>query len=162
MYLGLISDTHGETTLTRRAAEVFRRFDVGCVLHCGDIGNGEVVRALRGLPVHYVFGNCDGGGSQADLRMVIEENHQHVHGMFGRIEREGKRIFFLHGHQAERFAAEVESQEWDMICYGHTHVRQVHIDHGTLLVNPGALYRVARASIIIVELPGMNITPVLL
>lgn len=162
MILGVLSDTHGEVEMTRLAADVFRRFEVGCVIHCGDIGSMEVVAALHGLPVHYVFGNCDGATARSVLEPAIEVSHQHCHGMFGELELEGKRIFFLHGHQDDRFATEIESGHWDLICYGHTHSRSLHIEHGTLLLNPGALYRVSRPSVVIVDLPAMDVTPVVL
>ena len=160
MKLGVLSDTHGEIERTRTAAAVFREFDVEYVIHCGDIGGEGVVLALRGLPVHYVFGNSD--AATESLREAIERNGQHCHGSFGHLKPAGKKIFFLHGHQNDRFTTEIESGRWDLICYGHTHTRAFHTEHGTLLLNPGALHRVSRPSVVIVSLPELEITPVLL
>lgn len=155
VYLGVMSDTHGRSALAYEAAELFRSRGVSCVLHCGDIGMG-IAWALSGLPVRYVFGNND--YDRVGLREEIESVHQHCCGEFGRLTLAGKRIFFLHGHQIKRFQEELDSGNWDLICFGHSHVRTLQIKRNTLLLNPGALHRVARPSVAIVELPTLNVT----
>ena len=160
MKIGVLSDTHGELACARLAADVFRAAEVGCVLHCGDIGADAVVDALAGLPVHYVFGNCD--FDHEGLRCRIESRQQHCHGMFGSVAIEGINIFFLHGHQAERFETEIVSGRWQLICSGHTHQSNLHFRQGTLLLNPGALHRVARPSVALVDLPTLEAEIVIL
>ncbi|MEM1305606.1 MAG: metallophosphoesterase family protein, partial [Planctomycetota bacterium] len=84
MKIGVVSDTHGHVELTRPAVRMLREFGVELVLHCGDIGSGDVVRQFAGLPTHFVFGNCD--YDRAQLRDAIEAEGQTCHEEFGEIE----------------------------------------------------------------------------
>jgi len=152
--LGIISDTHGLVNETVRAVRLFREHDVQTIIHCGDIGGSEVVRVFQGIDTHFVLGNMD--GESETLRCAAEETGNHFHGWFGSIERSGKRIAFSHGHlpQCEQ---EIESGNWDLFCFGHTHVASLQVHGSTLLLNPGAFKRVFRPTIAIVLLPEMTV-----
>ena len=152
--LGIISDTHGRLNETVCAIQLFREHDVQTVIHCGDIGSSAIVRAFEGLETHFVFGNTD--GEDETLKCAAEETGNHLHGWFGSIERLGKRIAFIHGHQPQ-FEQELESGNWDLLCFGHTHVASLQIHGLTLLLNPGAFTRVFRPTIAIVTLPDMTV-----
>ena len=153
--LGIISDTHGLLNETMRAVQLFRNHCVQAVIHCGDIGGVEVVKAFQGLETHFVLGNMD-SNSKA-LRTVAEETGNRIHGWFGSIELSDKRIAFLHGHQTEKFEQELESGNWDVICFGHTHVASLAMHGSTMLLNPGAFKRVFRPSVAIITLPDLNV-----
>jgi len=153
--LGVISDTHGLLNETVLAVQCFREHDVQAVIHCGDIGSTAVVRAFRGLETHFVFGNMD--GENKTLRSAAEETGNHFHGWFGSIERSGKRIGFLHGHQSLQFEQELEGGNWDLLCYGHTHIASLQMHGSMLLLNPGAFLRVFRPTIAIVTLPDLTV-----
>jgi len=157
--LGVISDTHGLLNETVRAVQLFREHDVQTVVHCGDIGSSAVVRAFQGIETHFVLGNMDGGsmdGERETLQLAAEETGNHFHGWFGSIELSGKRIAFSHGHLPQ-FEEELESGNWDLLCFGHTHVASLQIHGSTLLLNPGAFTRVFRPTIAIVTLPDMTV-----
>jgi putative phosphoesterase len=153
--LGVISDTHGCVDETILAVQLFREQDVQAVVHCGDIGSSAVVRALQGLETHFVLGNVDGGGET--LRLAIEETGNHFHGLFGSIELAKKRIAFLHGHQTDKFDRESASGNWDLICYGHTHIAALQMHGATMLLNPGAFKKVFRPTVAIVTLPDLTV-----
>ena len=152
--LGVISDTHGRSNETIRAVQLFREHDVETVIHCGDIGSSDVVKAFQGIETHFVLGNMDGTGET--LRLAIEETGNHFHGWFGAIEQSDKRIAFAHGHLPQ-FEQELKSGHWDLFCVGHTHVASLQMYGSTLLLNPGAFTRVFRPTIAIVTLPDMNV-----
>ena len=66
--IGLLSDSHGRASTTRRAVQVLLERQVHRIVHLGDIGTVEVIDALvENLdeagrvkpPVHVVFGNTD-------------------------------------------------------------------------------------------------------
>ena len=153
--LGVISDTHGLLNETVLAVQLFREHDVPTVVHCGDIGGIAVVLAFQGIETHFVLGNMDGEGDA--LRLAIEETGNRLHGSFGSIERSGKRIAFLHGHQSQKFEQEIESGNWDLLCFGHTHVASLQMHGSTLLLNPGAFERVFRPTVAIVTLADLSI-----
>jgi putative phosphoesterase len=153
--LGIISDTHGLLNETVLAVQLFRERGVPTVIHCGDIGSSAVAKAFQGLETHFVLGNVDGDGET--LRLAIEETGNHFHGWFGSLELSGKRIAFLHGHQSKKFEQELESGNWDLFCYGHTHIAALQMRGSTMLLNPGAFDRVFRPTIAIVTLPDLTV-----
>lgn len=161
MYLGVISDTHGILALTEKAIQKFTERNVTHIIHCGDIGNPGVVELFRGIPVDFVWGNCD--FARRALAQKIEEIGGTLHEGFGSIELEGKKIAFLHGDQEERLEQEIRSQEWDLICSGHTHCSSFEQRGRTKVLNPGAIQRhYETPSAAVVELPKIDVTPILL
>jgi putative phosphoesterase len=153
--LGVISDTHGELAVTIEAVRLFRERGVSAIIHCGDIGSEGVIEAFRGIETHFVYGNTD--GEAEFLRDTARRTGNKLHGWFGSLELDGKQIFFLHGHQNARFEDETESGKWDLICYGHTHIQSLQMFRETMLLNPGAIKRVATPTVAIVSLPEMNV-----
>ena len=158
MIIGVLSDTHGDVKLTEAALEVFREHGVSQILHCGDIGTPEVVRLFGGIPAAFVFGNCD--PKTETLRKAIHAIGQTCCDWFGELECDGKRIFFLHGHQWERFETEIHSGRWDLVCFGHTHHAELRSLGNTLILNPGAIYRTPSPSVALVDLESMNVMTV--
>ena len=153
--LGIISDTHGRLNETVLAVRIFREHNVRTIIHCGDIGSLAIVRIFQKIPTHFVLGNMD--GNDETFQSVIEETGNNFHGRFGTIEQAGKRIAFLHGDDTETFDKELASGNWDLLCYGHTHVAELHQQGSTLLLNPGAFTRVSRPTIAIVTLPELTV-----
>jgi putative phosphoesterase len=154
--LGIISDTHGQAPLTRPALRLFESLDVETVLHCGDIGTTEVVELFGLWPTHFVFGNCD--DNQAALTAAIEAAGKTCHGQFGDLLLDGVRIALLHSHDRRRFRHAVDSGEYQLVCYGHTHVAAIDQHGDTTVLNPGAIYRANPHSIAIVDLPAVKAT----
>ena len=153
--LGVISDTHGLLNETVRAVQLFREHNVQTVIHCGDIGGSAVVRAFQGIDTHFVLGNTD--GDSETFRAATKETGNHLHGWFVSIERSGKRIAFMHGHQSQKFDQELESGNWDLLCFGHTHVASLQMHGSTLLLNPGAFQRVFRPTVAVVTLANLTV-----
>jgi len=156
MRLGIISDTHGHVEHTRPAVRMFESLDVDVVLHCGDIGSIAVVEMFAAWPTHFVFGNCDSDAKS--FGAAIEKLGQMCHGLFGDLELEGVRIALLHSHEERRFRQTVNSGDYGLVCYGHTHVAAIDRRAGTLVLNPGAIYRANPHSVAVVELPSLEAT----
>ena len=153
--ISIISDTHGLVDETALAVQLFRKHDVQSAIHCGDIGSSAVMRAFQGLETHFVLGNMDDDCDS--FRSVAEETGNHFHGWFGSVEQSGKRIAFMHGHQSDKFEQELASGNWDLLCYGHTHVAALQMRGSTMLLNPGAFKRVFRPTVAIVTLPDLTV-----
>lgn len=153
MRLGIVSDSHGHVELTRPAVRMLESLDVQRVLHCGDIGSVAVVEMFAPWPTDFVFGNCD--HDHVALLAAIEAAGQTCHGAFGALEIEGRRIALLHSDDRRRFQEAVHNGEWDLICYGHSHVAAIEQHGPTLVVNPGALYRANPHSLAVIELPEL-------
>jgi putative phosphoesterase len=135
---------------------MFESLEVDAVLHCGDIGSMAVVELLAAWPTHFVFGNCD--TDTADFAAAIQQAGQTCHGLFGDLTFEGVRIALLHSHEGRRFRQAIESGEYRLVCYGHTHVAAIERRGETMVLNPGAIYRANPHSVAIVNLPVVEAT----
>jgi hypothetical protein len=154
--VGIISDTHGHVDQTRPAVRMLESLDVEAVLHCGDVGSADVVEMFSAWPTHFVFGNCD--WNPQELQAAIERAGQTCHGQFGDLEIDGVRIALIHSHDRRRFRECIDSGQWPVVCYGHTHVAAVERRGEVLLVNPGAVYRAHPHSVAVLELPACDAT----
>ncbi|MBI3468270.1 MAG: metallophosphoesterase family protein [Planctomycetes bacterium] len=156
MLLGVVSDTHGRVETARAAARMLESLEVACVIHCGDVGSAEIVPLFSAWPAHFVFGNVD--DDVRALRAAIAAAGQTCHERFGTLELDGRRIAFLHSDDRRKFDETVASGQWDLVCYGHTHVAEQHRAGPTLVLNPGALHRARPHSFAVVDLKDMQAT----
>jgi len=156
MRIGVISDTHAHIHNTRSAVRMLESLDVEAVLHCGDICSTEIPPLLAAWPTHFVYGNCD--NDLDSLRAAIETAGLTCHALFGDFELGGRRIAQLHSHDIRLFRRVTTSGEYDLVCYGHTHVAEQHRAGRTLILNPGALYRADPHTLAIVELDTLEAT----
>lgn len=157
--LGVLSDTHGDVEATTAALRQFRHWEVDQIVHCGDIDSPEIVFLMEAWPTHFVLGNMD---DPSLLEDAIRRAGQHFHGRLGHLELDGKRIAFLHGDDLRRLHRTILSGRWDLVCHGHTHQASLTSHGPTLVLNPGALYRTGLPAVAVVELPSLDITPILL
>jgi hypothetical protein len=156
MRIGVISDTHGHVGNTLAAVRMLASLDVAAVLHCGDIDTPEVPPLVAGWPAHFVFGNCD--SPRDGLRAAIVAAGHTCHERFAALELAGRRIAILHSDDSRLFREVQTSGEYDLVCYGHTHVAESHHVGRTLVLNPGALYRANPHTIAVVDLESMQPT----
>jgi putative phosphoesterase len=161
MLIGIVSDTHGQVEFTRRAVRMLEALEVERVLHCGDIGSAAIVPLFAAWPAHFVYGNVD--YDREALGAAIAQAGQTCHGELAELDFAGRRIAMLHGDDVKRLNSMIGSGEWDLVCHGHTHVARVDrrgepggSQGGTLVINPGALFRAARHTIAVVKLPELE------
>ena len=136
MYIGLISDTHGNWKSIDNAVSIAQKMDMW--LHMGDCTpDAEYLQSLVSVPVFGVAGNCDWPTGDTCYERIVEVAEH--------------KIFITHGHNyGVRYTQEyimeaAESQGADIAIYGHTHV----------VVNPGSASRPRddqRGSFMIMEL----------
>jgi uncharacterized protein len=121
--IGIISDTHG---LLRPEAER-RLAGVDHIIHGGDIGQPEIIDALREIaPVTAIRGNVDSGEwarEYADTELV---------------NLAGKSIYVIHDLKTLRIdpAAKI-----DVVVSGHSHIPKINAVGSVLYVNPGSAGR---------------------
>jgi uncharacterized protein len=156
MRLGVVSDSHGHVDHVRPAIRMLETLEVDRVVHCGDIGSMAVVEMFARWPMDFVFGNCD--CQRSEFAAAIAAAGQTCHGEFGALELEGKRVALIHSDDRRRFQQTINSGDFDLICYGHTHVAALKRIGKTLVLNPGALYRANPHSIAVVDLPSLEAT----
>ncbi len=159
MRIGVVSDTHGHVLNALAAARMLESLDVEAVLHCGDIGSPEVPPIFSKWPAHYVLGNVDHYDDEL-LAVAVGNTGASFHGRFADLKLGGRRIALLHSDDGQKFHQVTTSDEYDLVCYGHTHVAEQHREGKTLVLNPGALYRAKVHQIAIVDLAKMEATHV--
>jgi uncharacterized protein len=138
--IGIISDTHG---LLRPEAERLLAH-VDHIIHGGDIGNPDVVPALRKIaPVTAIRGNVDTGdwaAEFADTELVTLA---------------GTSIFVLHDLKTLRINP--VARGIDVVVSGHSHVPKIHTINGVVYLNPGSAGR--RRFRLPITLATIDVTP---
>ena len=116
-----ISDTHGKLNKVR---DIWPKLtDIDMILHAGDfIADTEKLQAELGVPVIGVKGNCDGGYSSSDFRVIPVECGN---------------ILLTHGHYDHTGA--VYAVHCRAVVFGHTHKAMTDESNGIRFINPGSL-----------------------
>ena len=142
--IGIVSDTHGNRENALAALDVLHERGIETVIHCGDVGNIDVVSAFAGLDAWFVLGNVD-RDFQSLSRSVSEVVGPGRLAMTHTIERGGKTFGICHGHTnaLDRF---IEADEVNYVVCGHTHKRRDERIGSLRVINPGALGGLKRQS----------------
>jgi putative phosphoesterase len=134
MLVGVISDTHDNMTMLKKAVDFFNERSVGAVLHAGDYVAPFTAREFKRLNCRLVgvFGNND--GEKFGLSRSFEEFaelHEGIH----QLELDGKTIVLTHYPEvAETLAS---GGAYDVVIYGHTHRAEIRVVGKILMINPG-------------------------
>ncbi len=132
--IGVMSDSHDNVTMIRRAVALFK--DAGCdlVLHAGDIIAPFAARELGalGCPIKAVFGNCD--GEKIGLEKALEGSGEVKEAPFVFVHS-GRKFLLVHYHfSVGKYAT---SGNYDIVIFGHTHKPELKKEEKTLVLNPG-------------------------
>ncbi len=138
MKIGIISDTHDQIDNIKKAIKKFKKEKVVLVYHLGDFCSPFTLKLYEELEcsVKAVFGNND-----SDIFKLLANKPGNL-AFFDKFyvdEFEGKKIAITHGDPYERVVALFESQKYDILLYGHSHVAEIKKNDFTLLINPGCL-----------------------
>jgi len=144
--IGLLSDSHGQASITRRGVDVLLAEGVSLILHLGDIGSFDVIDALAtdAAESRIVFGNTD--MDQASMARYAQGLGIAVDDPVGRLDWEGQRLVFMHGHNPNAMTQALADQV-DYLCHGHTHEKRDQRCGATRVINPGALCRAAQYTV---------------
>ncbi len=149
MKIGVISDTHDQGDLIRKAVELMNAEKVEMVFHCGDWVSPFILYFFQGLkaPLRGVFGNNDGDRfrhlafkNKWGLNLEYEER-------FLEAEIDNKKICVFHGDYPGLVEGLVTSSKYDAVFHGHTHQRVNKHFKDTLSLNPGSLMKETSATI---------------
>jgi len=135
MKFAVMSDIHDNIWALDEALKRVAGCDALFVL--GDMCSPFVVIALgQGFagPVHVVWGNND-GDRLLIVRQAANAGNITLHGQFAELNLGGRSIALTHyPHLGKALAA---GQQYDLVCNGHNHQREITWRGRTLLVNPG-------------------------
>jgi len=138
MRIGIISDTHDNLTQIEKAVQNLNQANVGLVLHAGDYCAPFVLAKLKALNCKLigVFGNSDGDHELLKKRFS-ETTNCTVHDRFASVNIDDYKIALLHGDEPELLFALIDSQSFNAIIHGHSHIQGIEQRGKTLLINPG-------------------------
>jgi len=136
MIIGLISDTHDNVPMIKRAVERLKEERVKLVLHAGDYISLFTAKpyAELGVPMIGVFGNnC---AETEALKRVYAEVGADLRGYFAEIKEGGLKIALTHGHIKSEMDKAM-SGDYDVVVRGHSHRSSIGEENGILVINPG-------------------------
>ncbi|MDN7023859.1 metallophosphoesterase [Methanoculleus sp. FWC-SCC1] len=161
MLVGLISDTHDNLPLTRRAVTALNDACVDLVLHAGDYVAPFVIPVLADLdaPLIGVLGNNDGDLPLLQARFAKNAGME-LRGRFACVTADDTTIGLLHGDEGELLQGLIEREAFDVIVHGHTHKARVSEGKATLVVNPGEVcgYLSGQATAALLDTDTNNVT----
>jgi uncharacterized protein len=132
--IGIISDTHDNIVMIRKAAELFKNEKVDLVIHAGDhVAPFTVIEWEKmGIEIFAVFGNNDGDHDYLRKRF---RKIGVIHNRPKDLIINGKK--FLVMHEPDNIKEISLSDKYDIIIYGHTHRKKIYREGKTLVINPG-------------------------
>lgn len=142
--IGIISDTHGNRDNAQRALSILSERGIHALVHCGDIGDHELVKLFSQFDVWLVAGNVD-NDFQALARASEESLGPGRLAMTQRFEHGGKKFAVCHGH-TNALPRLIDAGNIDYLLCGHTHHRRDDRENGMRIINPGALGGIRRES----------------
>jgi putative phosphoesterase len=147
--IGIISDTHEDVRMIRKAVRVFKERAPAFVVHCGDIISPPVLEHFAGVPLRLVYGNNDGersGLKKKCLELGFLEIDETL--VFSHADRS---FFVNHGTRPSIIEEAVALQRYDYVLHGHTHEQRNEVRGKTRIINPGALFSADIYSIAFLE-----------
>ena len=136
MKIAIISDIHDNLENLRKFLSWAAKDKPDGLICCGDITNSESLEVLAsgfGGKIYLAKGNIE-LYEEEEL-----ENYKQIEyfGKIGNLKIDGHRVGFCHEpYLIDRI---LESDDWDIIFYGHTHRPWIEDREGVKLVNPGTL-----------------------
>jgi hypothetical protein len=130
MKIGIISDSHDNLPKIEEAVKLFNKKKVDFVLHAGDFIAPFTIPKLKNLACDWagVFGNNDGEktGLSGISAGKIKEGPLNI-------ELSGRKIILVHDINK----INPETEEAELIIFGHTHQPEARKSDSKLIINPG-------------------------
>lgn len=138
MKIGIISDSHDNIWRLEEALPYLKTTDL--VLHCGDLISPFVVhqlaKGLENIPIHVVWGNND-GDKMTVAKIAQTYTGFMIHGEFMDLDLNGFRVAMNHYPAIAKKLA--QTNQYDLVCYGHDHTAHQEKVGEAILLNPGEL-----------------------
>jgi putative phosphoesterase len=134
MIIGIISDSHDNVPVVKKAIALLNEKKVNMVIHAGDYVAPFTVRLFKEFvcPWIGVFGNYD--GENKGLTVVYENRIQEPP---YELNLGGKSVYITHDLFLEFPDGNVPGR--DVIIYGHNHQASIEKRNNQIYINPGEL-----------------------
>jgi len=147
--VGVLSDTHGKAQMAASAVKLLLAHRAEYLIHCGDVGDNDVLDCLAGHPSMFVFGNND--WDHRGLACYAEQIGVECAGEIGKILFGDKLAVVMHGDNDQAARHVLAEQQVDYLFLGHTHVPMDSRQGKVRIINPGALCRAAQKTVAVLD-----------
>ncbi|MFQ6082180.1 MAG: metallophosphoesterase [Candidatus Aminicenantia bacterium] len=132
--IGLMADSHDNLTKIKSAVEIFNQEKCSLVIHAGDFVAPFAAKELKNLqcPVKAVYGNCD--GERFGLKKAFNGIGELQDSPFS---FNYNNFNFLVLHIPHLLDTYVDSGEYNIIVYAHTHKPEAEKKKDMIVINPG-------------------------
>jgi hypothetical protein len=138
MLIGIVSDTHNNSTNLQKALEILRRAGVKTLFHLGDFTSPETAARLGEFRVIHTVGNGDYLSGEIRTRLLAL-NPDNYSGMVFTGEVDGVHFAATHGHLNGKVEELANMGQYRYVLHGHSHRRKDEQLRGARVINPGAL-----------------------
>lgn len=152
MKLGIMSDSHGRAGMVRAALKILDDAGAQAFVHCGDIGDLDILEEFAGRRLWFVWGNMD--SPQASWRAELDSLKLPWPEGKVELQLDDKSIGIFHGHEPG-FRQILQEAPYDYLLHGHTHHRTDYYVNRMRVINPGSLHRSAIKTVALLD-PGTN------
>jgi len=157
MKIGVMSDSHDNVPMVKKAVEVFNAEGCDLVIHAGDYCSPFSLTPLEGLKCKWlgVFGNNDGdkkGLAMKSNGVIVDHPYKY--------DLSNTRMIITHEiEDVQDIQGKIDRQEVHLLIYGHTHKPEVKKIKTALLVNPGETggWTTGRSTVAIIDLAKMEV-----
>jgi putative phosphoesterase len=149
MKIGILSDSHNRAEAMAQAVRTLTANGSEYLIHCGDVGDENILDYLAGTPSAFVWGNND--FDRRGLERSAEDLGIKCLGAVGELELGGKHIAVLHGDDDRTKQRLLAEQRFDYLLQGHTHIPADVRVGKTRCINPGALHRAREKTVAILD-----------
>lgn len=139
MKIAILSDIHDHLENLKKFLTWSRENSVARLFICGDLTAPAIIKKTLGphfdQPIDIVYGNvADREGEREACQQFDQIIH---HGDLAEFEVDNKKVALIHYPDKARELA--VTNNYDLVCYGHTHLAQIEKVNETQLINPGSL-----------------------
>ncbi|MFA5069745.1 MAG: metallophosphoesterase family protein [Patescibacteria group bacterium] len=137
MKIAILSDLHDNYADWQIISKIIKKEKIANLIYCGDLASPIMLAKMAedfDGHINLVYGNV---ADREREKIVAEENKSKVthYGQAGEFILDGKKIALTHfPDQAKKF---VSAGRFDLVCYGHTHLKTFEKIKNTYLLNPG-------------------------
>ncbi|MHB8133823.1 MAG: metallophosphoesterase family protein [Anaerolineaceae bacterium] len=138
MKIGILSDTHDHKINIEAAIQILNKYSIQKLFHCGDVTSLAGLELICKPPFVLTFGNGDFmTGEMRDF--ILSTNPDNSVGYRYEGECFEKKIGMTHSHLKGVLDEMINSQIFDYVFFGHTHLRTDQKIGRTRVINPGSL-----------------------
>lgn len=136
MVIAVMSDLHDNVANWELLHPGLTQAGVSVLINCGDTCAPAMLKEMsQTFPgqIHTVFGNVADRAVETEVAATLDNVVHHQDR--GEVSLDGRKIFFNHFPQVA--TAMVRRGGFDLVCYGHTHLKRWEKINDTFLLNPG-------------------------